>query len=246
MRWGLLLAFGFLVHFAFAQEEAKFYVFDKDWNPTEAYKASYFIRVRKLADTNYEWLYYKMYGPRIKKETYKDSAAKTRHGIFIYYSHLGAIDSLGRYTNNELDGSWYYVYKGEKPFKQKDYANGTLIKEVPYESKESGAGNETKPKPGEKESEYPGGMKAWQNFLTKNLQYPSRAYNSEAMGTVELQFIVGPDGSIVNPEINKSVEFSLDEESLRMLKASGQWEPAIKDGAKVKSYKLQPITFSLR
>src|SRR5262245_53834177 len=105
MRWILSVAMAFLVQFASAQEEDKFYLFDKNWNPTEASKAAFFIRVSKLADTNYEWTYYKMYGPRIKKESYKDSAAKIKHGKFLYYSSEGKIDSSGRFANNELDGS---------------------------------------------------------------------------------------------------------------------------------------------
>jgi TonB family protein len=246
MRWIRLIAFEFLAQFASGQDEDKYYMFNKDWKPSEINTAAYFIRVRKLADTNYEWLYYKMYGPRIKKESYKDLDAKIKHGKFIYYSPEGIIDSLGQYAENELNGSWYFVYKGEKPFMQKDYEHGRLIKTIPYEPKESEAKNNSKPIPGEKESEYPGGVKAWLNYITKNLHYPDRAFKSEAAGTVVLQFMVGPDGSIIDSEIRESVELSLDEESLRLIKASIKWVPATKDGVQVKSYKLQPITFSLK
>ena len=64
-------------------------------------------------------------------------------------------------------------------------------------------------------------------------------------GTVLLQFIIEKDGSISDSEIVKSVEFSLDEESLRIIKLSPKWEPAIQDGKLVRSYKLQPINYSL-
>jgi len=65
------------------------------------------------------------------------------------------------------------------------------------------------------------------------------------MGDVRLKFIVETDGSITETEIDRSVEYSLDEEALRIINQSQKWIPASKDGRKVRSYKRQPINFRL-
>jgi protein TonB len=62
---------------------------------------------------------------------------------------------------------------------------------------------------------------------------------------VVIQFIVDKEGHVVSPEISQSVEYSIDQEALRLIKKSPFWQPAMLDGKIVKSYKKQPITFRL-
>jgi hypothetical protein len=56
---------------------------------------------------------------------------------------------------------------------------------------------------------------------------------------------VNTEGVLEDIEIYKSVEFSLDEESVRMIVKSPRWTPAVQYGKKVKSYKRQPIVYRL-
>lgn len=81
--------------------------------------------------------------------------------------------------------------------------------------------------------------------MIKKLTYPVRAMNSNVDGTVIVRFIINADGSVSDMEIFKSVKFSLDEESIQLIKQSPSWVPAEQNGKKVKSYKRQPITFKL-
>ncbi len=46
------------------------------------------------------------------------------------------------------------------------------------------------------ESEYPGGLAAWQRFLKKNLNYPQIAIDNEVQGAVVVQFIVDREGNV--------------------------------------------------
>ena len=94
------------------------------------------------------------------------------------------------------------------------------------------------------ESEYPGGVAAWQQYLSKNLHYPDEAVNNEIQGDVIIQFIVDVDGTISHVEaISGPVELRI--ESIRVIKKSGKWVPAMQDGKYVKSYKKQPIKFRI-
>ena len=94
------------------------------------------------------------------------------------------------------------------------------------------------------ESEYPGGITAWQRFLNRNLHYPQDAVDNEIQGTVVVQFIVDKEGNVSDVEA-VSGPAELKAEAVRVIKKSGKWTPAIQNGRKVKSYKKQPIGFRI-
>lgn len=48
------------------------------------------------------------------------------------------------------------------------------------------------------ESVFPGGSKAWLQFLNDHLVYPKKAVRKQIEGTVILQFIVDKNGSVTN------------------------------------------------
>ena len=92
------------------------------------------------------------------------------------------------------------------------------------------------------ESEYPGGSEAWKHYLGKNLRYPTAAQENGIEGTVIVQFIVDKQG-VVSDVTAISGPNELREEAVRVIKKSGNWNPAIQNGRPVKSYKSQPIIF---
>lgn len=94
------------------------------------------------------------------------------------------------------------------------------------------------------ESEYPGGLAAWQRFLNRSLRYPQEAVDNEIQGPVVVQFIVDREGNVSEVEAVSGPQ-ELRAEAVRVIKKSGKWTPAIQNGRKVKSYKKQPIVFRL-
>jgi len=94
------------------------------------------------------------------------------------------------------------------------------------------------------ESEYPGGIPAWQRFLNKYLRYPQEAQDQGVQGTVLVQFIVDREGNVSDVEA-VSGPTELRAEAVRVIKKSGKWTPAFQNGRHVKSYKKQPIGFKL-
>ncbi|MFT3827062.1 MAG: energy transducer TonB [Chitinophagaceae bacterium] len=95
------------------------------------------------------------------------------------------------------------------------------------------------------ESEYPGGMAAWQRYLYKQLKYPQDAIDNEIQGTVVVQFVVDKEGNVSNVEAISGPN-ELRDEAIRVVKKSGKWTPAVQNGRQVKSYKKQPIVFKLQ
>jgi protein TonB len=96
----------------------------------------------------------------------------------------------------------------------------------------------------EKESDFPGGQFGWISYLNSNLHYPERAENIHKEGEVITQFVVDEQGKVHSAEIVQSVEYSLDQEALRIINESPNWIPGTINGKKVKSYKKQPIAFT--
>jgi TonB family protein len=94
------------------------------------------------------------------------------------------------------------------------------------------------------ESSFPGGFHAWVQYLSENLQYPKKAIKRKIEGTVVVQFIVEKDGRVTDVEAI-SGDPLLMEEAVRIIKSSPDWIPARGDGKPLKSYKKQPIAFSL-
>lgn len=101
--------------------------------------------------------------------------------------------------------------------------------------------------PIEKESEYPGGPKAWIKFLERNLfnNLPQDAVDQGIAGTVTLRFVVDVDGAISDITVVSGPE-EYRAAAISAIRKSGKWEPALQNGHKVKSYKMQAITIRLQ
>ena len=151
---------------------------------------------------------------------------------------------------------WYIWSKALGYIKELQFDNDILIseKDSTQIKEESNQRKKTRdsllknpnPKSIEIESEFKGGITAWGNYLSKNFRYPKTAIKKKIQGTVIIQFIVDKDGKVTDVLVVKSVEFSLDQEALRIIRRSPDWIPAEQNGKKVKSYKKQPIVFSLQ
>lgn len=243
----ILLAFCILSCFmSVAQPKESYFVFDQNWKGTTIDSAKFLLRTMKLNDTTYQWDYYNFTGPLIKSEQTRDKDGHVLSGNVYYYDAEGFVDSLGEYNNGKKNGYSYrighredsivynfeYVYKDDELVKSVDLLNQPKDTTGKYLEGQ--------------ESEFPGGSKRWINYLQKNLNYPDRAMKAEFQGTVRVAFIVDAAGAVHDPFVAKSVEYSLDKETLRIINASGKWKPAFQNGKYVKSYKIQPITYRLK
>ncbi|WP_346238533.1 M56 family metallopeptidase [Niabella insulamsoli] len=96
----------------------------------------------------------------------------------------------------------------------------------------------------EKDAHYPGN---WRAFLEKNLDGAVAVKNGATAGnyTTIIQFIVDTHGRVSAIKPLTSHGFGMEEEAMRLIKASGTWSPAIQNGRKVKAYRKQPITFQI-
>ena len=94
--------------------------------------------------------------------------------------------------------------------------------------------------------EFPGGMQALMAYLSKNIKYPSVAQDNGIQGRVLVSFVVNKDGSIVDPEVIKSVDAALDKEAMRVIKAMPKWNPGKQRGKTVRVKYTVPVLFRLQ
>ena len=228
-----------------SQKKEAFYVYDNNWNSTSIDSARFLLRTEQLNDTCWQWDYYNFTGPLLKSEQTRDKDGNVLEGQINYYDETGFLDSTGVYKNGKRHGDFYKLrhYKDSLKYSLKYvYKDDLLVEFVELEQKK----DSSKRYPDEKESEFPGGVKRWGAYLQKKLEYPDRALRTEIQGEVCIAFMVDAKGKVLNPYVAKSVEYSLDTESIRIIRASGDWDPAFQNGSNVRSYKIQPIHYRLQ
>lgn len=98
----------------------------------------------------------------------------------------------------------------------------------------------------DKMAEFPGGMNAMMNFMSKNFHYPNEAQIKNIQGRVVVQFIINADGKISDATVTHSVDPLLDEEALRIVRLMPDWIPAKNRDTPVRSYFNFPVTFRLQ
>ena len=113
--------------------------------------------------------------------------------------------------------------------------------------------SEVEPEPEEEEvfmvvedaPEFPGGINALLEYLKKNIKYPAICRDNNIQGRVIVSFVVNKDGKIVDPEVVKGVNPSLDKEALRVISTMPNWKPGYQRGKPVRVKYSVPVNFRL-
>ncbi len=200
-----------------------------------------FIVVKGFPHGIFQRLDYRMHAPIQKLRTYSDSLLEVLDGDFFEYAPNGSLYLKGFYTNNQKDQTWYYYNDTGKVVLKHRYSNGNFLEAINPDTVKTEPHSD-KLRPGEKEAAFKGGDNAWARYIVTNLN-AMVTEKSLRGGKVMVNFSIDTTGKPDNFYISKSTEFILDEEALRVVVASPNWQPAIQDGKHVRAYRRQPITF---
>jgi len=198
-------------------------------------------------DKDYRWIrqglcaWYDTTGLPFHETVYLDNK---EYGKDNRYYKSGQLEITGNYKAGKMDGDFIGYYPSGKISGKAKFVDGKQVSGNFYN--EDGSVN-SQITDFIKDSEYPGGTQEWSAFLNKHVRYPKSAIRNRAEGTVVVQFIISEEGTIANAVVIRSVDPDLNAEAVRVIyKSSGKWPPAIYGGRFVKSYKMQPIVFSLQ
>jgi protein TonB len=84
------------------------------------------------------------------------------------------------------------------------------------------------------------------HWIMKRLEYPQVAVENGISGTVWVKFVIDENGKMTRVEVMRSVHPSLDEEAIRVVRSSPDWNPGKQRDKAVKVSFNFPITFRLQ
>ncbi|MCD7933169.1 MAG: energy transducer TonB [Tannerellaceae bacterium] len=94
--------------------------------------------------------------------------------------------------------------------------------------------------------EFPGGDQELLKFINRSVKYPVIAQENGIQGRVVCTFTVNQDGSVVDAEVVRGIDPSLDKEALRVIGAMPKWKPGKQRGKPVRVRYTLPIVFRLQ
>jgi periplasmic protein TonB len=93
---------------------------------------------------------------------------------------------------------------------------------------------------------FPGGDKALQVSLYKNLRYPEEAYNNNIEGKVLIRFVITKDGTVTDATVLRSADPALDKAALDAVKKLPKFNPGKQKGNPVNVWYTLPIVFNIK
>jgi TonB family protein len=94
-------------------------------------------------------------------------------------------------------------------------------------------------------AQYPGGISQLEAFIKQNIQYPESALKANLEGLVQISFTISKEGYHKDFKILRGVSDDCDDEALRVLKKSPNWEPALDHNQPVATQETITIQFKL-
>ena len=84
------------------------------------------------------------------------------------------------------------------------------------------------------EPQFPGGAKAFNKYLSKNVSYPDDATAQDMHGSVTLTMSVEKDGSITDIKIITGESELMNKETIRLMTQSPKWKPGMAHGQPIR------------
>ncbi|MDQ6902032.1 MAG: energy transducer TonB [Bacteroidota bacterium] len=220
----------------------KFY--DVNWVETSKDKAAFYADFVQDG-SNYNCTSYWINTKIVRgKSAFEDTLMQSATGLQVLYFKNGhvedssfienkqAVYSYHYYPNNQLAAHYYLPANSKEGVSEGYDESGKVIKHYVFQ----------------KVAEFKGGQKAWANYLTKNATSNLPVKGDTAVtARVAIQFIVDENGDILKPKIYKSSGYkNVDNDALRLIADSPQWNGGILYNQPVKNYKVQPISYILQ
>ncbi len=90
------------------------------------------------------------------------------------------------------------------------------------------------------------GKEGFRSYIANNMSYPTIAQENGIEGRVYVQFTVNSKGQVVDVQVARGVDPSLDAEAVRVIKSSPPWEPGKQRGKPVSVRFTFPVNFVLQ
>jgi TonB family protein len=163
-------------------------------------------------------------------------------GLYQVWNEDGHLKLEIEYKNGELNGRFLSYYNNGQQVRNDSYKNGKPKNKHCY----TRDGRDTTWFPYFIMPAFPGGEGSFKKFITEHLKYPFDAWTQRIEGQVNVEFSINQEGQVVKAKIVKGDKHYFNEEALRVVNESPQWQPGKKDGEVVEVTITVPIRFKLK
>jgi hypothetical protein len=166
------------------------------------------------------------------------------------YDHGKMVDSARFFYFNQGKLSYNLTHFKNNQFEQHDYNDsGSLVFEFFFTGnkgirKEYNAGTikiDSLFTREEKDASFPGGARAWQTYITKEIASGIDAFTDKDYGTCVVRFIIDTNGNVSDVEATTMKGTALADLAVNAVKNGPKWIPAVQYGRTVRAYRLQPV-----
>ena len=165
-------------------------------------------------------------------------------GVFFAWFDNGEPSCAGRYARDHKKyGKWTYFHKSGGISATELYdQQGRLMDKNFFDEQGRPASDTTND---DRKTSFPGGPKAWANYLSKTLYFPDQyKFTNGDEATVVVSATINEDGRVIDAEVVVPFYPAFDKIALDAVRKSPSWIPAMDHHRKVKGYIRQPVTFS--
>ena len=223
----IVLGFLFCSSQLLAQDTLNFRL-SNPWNTVKDPNGNY-LRKAVLTDSGWLALDYNQKGILVTRSFYTDTNFNRKLHCHQYFNETkGYFEGLRCYVNGRLHGIRAgFGSKGDTLWRE-NYVENTLVDSKDFTGKRKAIVMTVV----ETEAQFPGGKKAWIQYLTDHIRYPREAEKKKITGTVLVSFVVNETGNITDVKVVEPVHPLLDAEAVRLVQNSPQWTPAVQNGKK--------------
>ena len=214
--------------------------FDNNWEETTSNKAVYYAEFVKEEGIYKCTSHYSASNVVRGRSTFQDTIMINPIGLQTLYNKKGKIEDSIYFSEGAAKNLYHY------------YPNGKLAVHYYFIDNKKDAVTEAFDEDGSKiknyivlkEAEFKGGEKAWLSYLKKNIGKDITVKDISNV-QVQIEFIVDENGSVSKAKIFKSSGIKeIDQDALRVISESPEWNSAIMYNNPVKAFRIQPINYS--
>jgi len=236
----IIAAFAWLPSFSQADTIVKYYSKDGKEVPKES--AVSFIKFFKQSGLWHGKEYDMKKNILTSEGDYNETNPATGVGGVNHFKEDGTLDYTMEYGDGKLLERTYFYKSGNKKAYTMYGENGKQISKAWDDN-----GKEIKNFVTEREAQFKGGEDGWKKYLEKNLNATIPTALGLPVGNyeVQVQFVVAKDGIPTNVKVLSAPAKckACQTESLRIMKESPAWEPAILNNEPVTVETTKTITF---
>lgn len=165
------------------------------------------------------------------------------NGVQVSWFKDGTLSAAGFWAKDTVKrGRWKYYFPNGQVRAVQEYAAGKVTAAACYDTDGTPLADCES-----REASFAGSKDDWKHFLERDLDatVPTRKKAPAGTYRVRVSFNVAEDGSLTDIETKTKYGYGMEEEVVRVLKASPRWSPGKEFGKRVAMHRIQSVSFTV-